>query len=109
MDKQVQFNIDDGQTFYCDEISILNNQQKFFFDFKNSSPRVDPRSNEFLPVALKHSVVLMDLGLAKVFSRLLTEHIAKFEKEHGKIPEPQVKAEEKSTVAIAEKTPEYFG
>lgn len=109
MDKQMQFSIDDGQTFYCDEISILTNQQKFFLDFKNSSPRVDPRNNEFLPVVIKHSVVLMDPSLAKVFSRLLTEHIGKFEKENGTIQEPKMKPEEKGTVTIAEKIPGYFG
>ena len=108
--KQMQFSIDDGQTFYSDELSILNNETKFFMDFKNSSPRIDVRANEVLPIAIKHNVIVMDASLAKIFSRLLQDHIKKFEKEHGKIPEPKVKKSKTGTVvSTKDDNPGYFG
>jgi len=107
--KQMQFAIDDGPTFYSDEISIMNNQAKFFLDFKNSSPRVDVRNAEFLPVAIKHNTIVLDPQLAKQFSKLLADHVKKFEKEHGKIPEikmPEIKPE---AITIKDEKPGYFG
>ena len=109
-DKQMQFNIEDGPTFYSDEISITNNALKFFLDFKNSSPRVDVRSNDFFPVAIKHSAVIIDPVLAKQFSTILAEHVKKYEKEHGKIPEPQPQAHNIAPpVSSKDEKPGYFG
>lgn len=109
--KQLQFNIDDGPTFYSDEISITNNAYKFFFDFKNSSPRIDVRSNEMLPIAIKHNTVLMDPALAKLFSKLLADHVKKFEKEHGKIAELQSMPVDtpKGAISSTDERPGYFG
>lgn len=106
--KQVQFTIDDGPTFYSDEISITNNAFKFFFDFKNSSPRIDVRGAEALPVSLKHSVVVMDPPLAKVFAKLLQDHVDKFEKQHGAIPDIAIPKEGTGTLQKDDK-PAYFG
>jgi hypothetical protein len=110
--KPFTFSIDDGPTFFADEISIMNNEHKFFLDFKNQSPRIDVRANEALPLAIKHSAVILDPGLAKVFSNMLSEHVRKFEEEHGTIPEPKVTtnnpAKQASTRAKDER-PEYFG
>lgn len=109
--KQMTFSIEDGPTFFSDEISITNNQFRFFFDFKNSSPRIDVRANEMLPISIKHNSVIMDPSLAKIFSKLLAEHIKKFEKENGKIPEikPQPFVEPKSVVTSSDDKPGYFG
>jgi hypothetical protein len=108
--KQVQFNIDDGSTFYSDEISITNNPFKFYLDFKNSSPRIDVRSSEMLPIAIKHNVIIMDPGLAKLFSKLLNDHIAKYEAEHGEIPEMKnVPPAEKHSITSTDDRPGYFG
>jgi hypothetical protein len=108
--KQMSFNIDDGATFYSDEISITNNAYKFFFDFKNSSPRIDVRSAEMLPVSIKHNAIIMDPGLAKLFSKLLAEHVKKFEKDHGKIPEiKQASEPPKGPITSTEDKPGYFG
>jgi hypothetical protein len=107
-DKPVQFFIEDGPTFFTDEISIATNAQRFFFDFKNTSPRIDPRSTDMIPVALKHSVMVMDPQLAKVFSQLLNDHVAKYEAQHGAIPDaPQQPAP--PTVSSSSDHPDYFG
>jgi hypothetical protein len=109
--KQMQFNIDDGPTFFTDEISITSNQLKFFLDFKNSSPRIDVRSNEMLPIAIKHSVIMMDPGLAKLFAKLLNDHLEKFEKDHGPIPDiAQVSmTNAKPTITSTDDRPSYMG
>jgi hypothetical protein len=107
--KQMQFNIDDGPTFFSDEISITSNQYKFFLDFKNSSPRVDVRSSDMLPISIKHNVVMMDPGLAKVFSKLLHDHLAKFEKDHGPIPDMPTAERTVQTITSTDDKPGYFG
>ncbi len=108
--KQMQFGIDDGPTFFSDEISITSNPQRFFLDFKNTSPRVDVRSNEFLPIAIKHSVIMLDPGLAKVFAKLLSEHVERYERDHGKIPElPQAPPRAKPQITSTDERPGYFG
>ncbi len=108
--QNIQFSIDDGPTFFADEISITNNENKFFLDFKNASPRIDARAENGMPIALKHSVIMMDVGLAKVFGRMLTEHVTRFEKDHGKIPEPrQQPTMTKPFISKTDDRPGYFG
>ncbi len=109
--QQVNYSIEDGPTFFADEISITNNESKFYLDFKNASPRIDARTAEGMPIALKHSVIMMDTGLAKIFGRMLTEHVERFEKEHGKIPEPRQapSTETKTFVTKTDDRPGYFG
>lgn len=107
--KPMQFSIEDGPTFYADEISVLNNESRIFLDFKNSSPRIDVRSNESLPIAIKHDMVVMDPGLAKVFSKLLQDHIKKYEKEYGKIKEPKTAKSPVKTSRAKDDKPGYFG
>jgi hypothetical protein len=109
--KQIQFSIDDGPTFFADEISVTNNEQKFYFDFKNASPRIDARSQNAMPVAIKHNAIIVDPGLAKVFAKLLTEHVQRFEKEHGAIPEPKIDPQSaiKTFVSKSDDRPGYFG
>ena len=106
----MQFNIDDGPTFFADEISITSNPQRFFLDFKNSAPRIDVRANDYLPVAVKHSVVMLDASLAKLFAKLLSEHVEKYERDNGPIPEPQQPPKEmKPRITSTDDRPGYFG
>lgn len=109
--KQLQFSIEDGPTFFADEISVTNNEHKFYLDFKNQSPRIDARAQNALPVAVKHSSIILDPGLAKVFAKMLREHVERFEKEHGAIPEPKLSAERevKTFVSKTDDRPGYFG
>ncbi len=116
--KQVSFAINDGESFFADEVSITNNPIKFIFDFKNNTPRIDIRSQETLPIVIKHSVVVMDMYLAKVFSKLLNEHIQKYEQEFGEIHKPDaiakveqmLKENKKSPVtSTVDDHPTYFG
>lgn len=108
--KPLSFSIDDGPTFFADEISITNNEHRFFLDFKNQSPRIDVRANEALPIAVKHSSIILDPGLAKVFSKLLTDHVKRFEDENGVIPEPKIVANAPAFVTkTKDDKPGYFG
>jgi len=109
--QQFSFSIDDGPTFFADEISITNNEHRFFLDFKNQSPRIDVRANDALPIAIKHSSIILDPGLAKVFSRLLVDHIKKFEEEHGAIVEPKISEQPAASHVTKTKDdkPGYFG
>ena len=108
--KPFSFSIDEGPTFFADEISITNNEHKFFLDFKNQSPRIDVRANEALPIAIKHSSIILDPALAKIFSKLLMDHVKKFEEDHGAIPEPKHAQPLKPFITkTKDDRPGYFG
>jgi len=111
--KEIKFEIENGPTFYADEVGIIHNPVKFILDYKNITPRVDIRNNEFQPIVIKHSVVVMDPWTAKNLSTALAENISAYEKKFGKIKRPE-------SIKIAEKyhkkesktpkdMPAYFG
>jgi hypothetical protein len=59
--KKLNVHIDEGDTFYANEVSVNFNPTQFFMDFKNVSPRVDLRSKEGeLFINIKHSVATFD-------------------------------------------------
>jgi len=111
--KEIKFDIENGPVFHTDEVSIIHNPLKIILDFKNITPRVDIRNNEFQPIVIKHSVVVMDTWTAKNFSEALMENISMYEKKFGEIKKPKV-------IELAEKNakkkgiqkkemPAYFG
>ena len=95
-ERNVKFEIDDGTTFYADEVGIIHNPIKLILDFKNITPRVDVRNNEYQPIVIKHNAVVMDLWTGKVFLEGLRENLENYERKFGKIEAPQAikKAEE---------------
>ncbi len=111
----IAFNINDGRTFFADEISITNNPLKIIIDFKNTAPRIDVRAEQGLPVVLEHNAVMMDPFLCKTFHKILGEHLKVYEKQFGKITEPSQlkkakKAEQQQAISHATaKKPGYFG
>ncbi|PIN70714.1 hypothetical protein COV93_00450 [Candidatus Woesearchaeota archaeon CG11_big_fil_rev_8_21_14_0_20_43_8] len=119
--RKLNFNITDGSLFFADEVAVIHNLAKLFVDFKNTSPRVDIRYNEFQPMVLEHNVIMMDLWTAKQLHKSLGENIGNYEKSFGKIkmPEPIKKSEKmaKDAQKIACKPkpvktispPSYFG
>jgi len=84
-EKQINLNINDGDSFYSNEISINFNPSNFFLDFKNISPRIDPRNQSGATFHLKHNVVLIDPYTFKQTVSLMNETLQRYEKEFGKI------------------------
>ena len=112
--KEINFNISNGKQFFADEIAVMHSPVKFVFDFKNITPRIDPRNVHFTPMALEHNVVIMDLHTAKSFLKIFKDNVDRYEKAHGKIKEPKVikkakKQAESMVISTKEETPSYFG
>ncbi len=116
MEKNMNFSIDDGDAFFCHEISVNFNPLQFVLDFKSVTPRVDVRSKNGPSIRIKHNVVLMDPFHAKKTVELLSRVIADYEKQFGEIKKPKViekmekNAKKKSdSKSKTFKTPTYFG
>lgn len=115
--KKINFNINDGDSFYSNEMSITFGPSQFAFDFKNMSPRVDIRSQDDTKIfVIKHNVVLIEPFQVKQFAQVLNQAIARYEKEYGsiEIPEAIKKAEkemkkEQKENPISHDVPSYFG
>jgi hypothetical protein len=109
-DKKIKFEIDNGQSFFADEIGIIHNPLKIMFDFKSITPRVDIRNQEFQPLVLRHNVVMMDPHTAKTFLEILKKNLDDYEKQYGKIEMPkQLKKMNKKKPVQSEKMPTYLG
>ncbi len=122
-DKKINLNILDCEAFFSHEISVNFNALQFILDFKNISPRMDPRTKNGVVMTLKHNVVLLDTFQAKKFHELLGKAIEKYEKTYIKIKKPKViekiekqrkkskskKSKSKITKAGEVKIPSYLG
>ena len=113
MEKKIKFEINNGVEFYADEAAIMHNPMRFIMDFRNSTPRIDVRSQQQQqPIVVRHSVVLIDPYTAKSFLEELQTNINNYEKTFGKIKKPKVleiaeKQQKKSS--SPQETPTYFG
>ena len=114
-EQSVNMNIIDGQAFFAHELSINFNPMQFIFDFKNVTPRVDPRSRDKASISLMHNVIMVEPHHAKKVYELLGKVIKKYESEYGKIEKPEaMKKFEKKHRGKAKKSkkddaPSYFG
>jgi hypothetical protein len=115
---KLNFAINDGESFFTNEISITFGPAQFAFDFKNISPRVDMRNQDGSKTfVMKHNVVLIEPFQIKQFAKVLNDAIARYEMEYGKIelPTPIKKAEDqlqkatKQLDATSHDVPSYFG
>ena len=116
MKDKVKFDIENGQSFFADEVGVIHNPLKIIFDFRNITPRVDVRNQEYQTLVLKHNVVVMDPYTAKNFYEILDRNIKNYEKQFGKIKRPKQldKADKKSKKRKKGKkgtkeSPTYFG
>lgn len=113
MKKQVNFEIDTGDAFFADEVTVVHNPTKMIFDFKSVTPRFDMRNKEMQPIKVCHNLVMVDIFMAKEIHRILGENIKNFEKRFGKIEMPKAlqKAKRQDKKAKKEKieAPIYFG
>ncbi len=114
---KLNFNINDGDSFYSNEMSITFVPTQFAFDFKNISPRVDIRNqDESKTFVLKHNVVLIDPYQVKLFAQVLNDALARYEKEYGAIEIPGSIKKAELEMKMAQKknstthdVPSYFG
>lgn len=90
VERKINLNIIEGDSFFSHEISVNFNALQFIFDFKNITPRIDPRARTAAVMTLKHNVILMDTFQAKRFHELLGKAIEKYEKTYIKIKKPKV-------------------
>ena len=110
-EKKVRFDIDNGETFFADEVGVIHNPMRVIFDFRSITPRVDIRNQDFQPLVLKHNVVMMDPYTAKTFLDIFSQNLANYEKQFGKITKPKAlkKMDKKRSKTKKEEAPTYFG
>jgi len=115
-EQKINMNISDGNAFFAHEVSINFNPTQFIMDFKNVTPRVDPRSKERASIALIHNVVMVEPYHAKKVYELFGKVLKRYEDEYGKIEKPKpLEIFEKKHKKKAKKnntkieTPNYFG
>lgn len=115
---KLNFAINDGDSFFANEMSITFGPAQFAFDFKNISPRVDMRNQDGSKTfVLKHNVILIEPFQIKQFAKVLNDAISRYEMEYGAIelPAPIKRAEQelqkavKKQDAISHDVPSYFG
>lgn len=112
--QQISFNINEGRSFFADEVSITNGPTRLILDFKVTTPRIDVRAQQGkVPMVIEHNTVHMDAYLAKQVHQLLGDHLEKYEDKYGDIEEPasltQAREEHETDVSSTEKKPGYFG
>ncbi len=88
--RNINLNINDGDTFFAHEMAINFNPLQFIFDFKSITPRIDNRSQDGSAVfSMKHNVVMVDPWHAKEIMDALVDSVKKYEKEFGKLEKPK--------------------
>jgi hypothetical protein len=115
--KQINFNIIDGDVFYAHELTANFTPLQFHLDFKSITPRTDPRVKTGPSFTLKHNVVTIDPWHAKSLITVLQNVVSKYESEYGKINEPTAIKKAKKKQSKQKKTakknketvPSYFG
>lgn len=115
---KLNFAINDGDTFFANEMSITFGPAQFAFDFKNISPRVDMRNQDGSKTfVLRHNVILIEPFQIKQFAKVLNDAIVRYEMEYGTIELPaSIKKAEQALQKLAKKedaashdVPSYFG
>lgn len=112
-EKQINLSVDDGNVFFAHEVSINFNPTQFILDFKNITPRVDPRSTTGAILKVMHDVIILEPFHLKKLQEFILRRVKDYEKEFGRIEEPkQIKMLRKKKGKIKsekEKIPSYLG
>jgi len=114
-EKNLKISVNEGEAFFCHELSVNYNPLQFTLDFKQITPRVDMRSKQGPVINIKHNVVMIDPYHAKRMLNLLAKVVEDYEKDFGKIEKPKAidKAEKKMKKREGDKktiaAPTYFG
>ncbi|MEM4637463.1 MAG: DUF3467 domain-containing protein [Candidatus Woesearchaeota archaeon] len=115
---KINFMVNDGESFFSNEMSITFGPAQFALDFKNISPRIDMRNQDGSKTfVMKHNVILVEPYQIKQFAKVLNDAISRYEMEYGTIDLPQAirKAEQELQKVIQKQettshdVPSYFG
>lgn len=89
--KPLEVRIDHGrEAFYANSISIIHSPAKFIINFKQATPRIDTvGSQKKQTILVRHSSVIIDPDLAKVFLQILRDNLGNYEKKFGRIKTPK--------------------
>ena len=117
--KNLNVSVNEGEAFFCHELSLNYNPVQVIFDFKSVTPRVDVRSKQGPVICIKHNVVMFEPYHAKRMLELLAKVIDDYEKDFGRIEKPKAiekmekNAKKKAAASSDDKktisTPSYFG
>ena len=118
--ESINLSISDGEPFFAHEVSVNFNPMQFIIDFRNVTPRNDPRTKGRRPsLHLRHNVVMVDTWHMLQIRNLFAKMVETYEKEFGKIKKPKVietfekkhKKPKTNPDEIEDKTevPSYFG
>ena len=104
----------DGDAFFAHELTMNFTPTQFTLDFKNITPRADPRNKEHPSFTLKHNVIMLDTWHVKAMSAILNNVITKYEQEYGRIKKPAAlgkaeKRQKKTSESEPSDEPTYFG
>src|SRR3989338_7260174 len=109
--QNINLNLDHSNAaFFSDGISLFNRKDKFFIDFRQTSPRIDMvGEKQHYSHAVKHSTIVLDPVMAKALFQLLKDSMGKYEKQFGKINVPKQKKTEKEVVEQVSIDKSYIG
>ena len=109
--QNINLNLDHSNAaFFSDGMSLFNRKDKFFIDFRQTSPRIDMvGEKQHYSHAVKHSTIVVDPVMAKALFQLLKDSISKYEKQFGKISLPKEKKTKKQEVEQVTTDRNYIG
>lgn len=113
--QQVNMNVVDGGSMFAHELTVNFTPLQFMLDFKNITPRSDPRSKGRPSFTLRHNVVMVDPWQAKQMITVLKNVVKKYEEQFGKISKPKALVKAQKMQNNNEKSqesndvPSYFG
>lgn len=88
MMEQLPVDVNHGQDFFAEQVSVSHSPVRFVVDFVRSTPRIDS-SSQSTRLFMSHNVVMLDPYLIKEFVSVLNDNIAKYEKKFGRIERPE--------------------
>lgn len=96
-----------GPSFFSDTVTVSHNPNKFVMDFQQITPRFSKLGAGELDhkMVVSHRTVVLDPGVAKDFSRILSDNVKRYEDKFGKI---EIKREKTTRTKIDDKV-EYTG
>ncbi len=106
---EIRVDVDNGQDFFADEVSVSHSPIRFILDFKRTTPRIEGNEQRLL---LRHNIVVLDPFFTKELLKVLKDNITRYEKRFGEIKKPDaLKKATKVTKKSSEKAvkQDYFG
>ena len=84
---QVNAEVNLGQDFFAEQVSVSHSPVRFVIDFVRNTPRIDA-ATQTTRLLTSHSIIMIDPYLAKEFVSVLSDNISRYEKKFGAIQKP---------------------